>query len=140
MFDIGEILSRLQDGETAESIAHEFSEALNNAEKKYAETNAQLQKEDDFEELVAAAEKFFYTWYPDLFKDARPVDTAVLLKDVDAYASGMVDLKNAFADLMPFLDTVGNKPNPKVTVTQKNTTGKNTDDIINGFLGAMGLL
>ena len=87
MFDMNDILARLQNGETAEAIADSFTNALNaavqeDAKAKAAEQN-QAKKLEDAQHMVDTVLDFIDKWYPELGTETVEVDAAEIIDAID---------------------------------------------------------
>lgn len=141
MFDVNEILARLQDGDSAEDLAAEMSKALNAAEAKFqeekeqaAKAKVQEQKESDLNELAEiildAIDEYISIKCPEAM-DEEDIDMEVaeFRQLLDDLLDTMVKVKDLFA-LAPVKVP---KAEPKVSAKQKSV-----DDKIADFLNKMG--
>lgn len=82
MFDSKDILARLQNGETIESIAAEMTEALNEANEKYEAANAKATADAVLESaaanVVSSLLDFTNIVCPELVEDITEEDEAAL--------------------------------------------------------------
>ena len=145
MFDVNDILARIQKGESAEAIAEEFTTSINAAleldkEQKAKEAALQKEKEDKAAQeakmddcvrrIVETMVEYISIKDPalaDLLKSEEVFDTADIRKTLDL-AINTAKMALAFADALP--DTTPKTAAPKVT---------SADDAINQFLKNFGL-
>lgn len=142
MFDVNEILARLQDGDSVEDVAAEMSKALNAAEQKFQEEKEKAEKaaeiaaleaevklNDLAETILLAVDEYLRIKSPEFAETFAEEDMSVkefreMLDDlIDSFA-GVISLSSKLKKLEE------KKPN-KPTFT--------ADDKIADFLKAMGL-
>ena len=148
MFDVNEILARLQDGDSAEDLAAEMSKALNAAEAKFQEAKeqaerakAQERKEKDLNDLAEiildAIDQYVRIQSPEAM-DNEGVDMTVaeFREILDNLLDTMVKMKDLFGDFaMEFAPTSFKAPKAEPKAPKKL---KSADDKIADFLKRMG--
>ena len=141
MYNVNDILARLQNGESADAIAQSFADALNGAIQKQQEEKAAVAKRH--EEKVAALTDiiddvidFIEEFYPEMIPEgmdfefsAEDVESAI--KALDESVPQFVELNAALSDLK----TLTKKPKADRVVDRKPT-----GDAIANFLKANGLM
>lgn len=119
MFDMNEILTRLQNGENADEIATEFTNALNGAVQEQAKADAARQKENeklaDAQAIVDMTCDFLDKWYPEIGTTGQVVDAADVLEVLDQ----VIPELTAMTKLLTKLDKVLDEP---VKVKVKSAT------------------
>jgi hypothetical protein len=148
MFDVNEILARLQDGDSAEDLAAEMSKALNAAETKFQEAKekaeqakAQEKKEatlnDLAETILLAIDEYVSVKCPEAM-DNEGVDMSVaeFREILDGLLDTMVKMKDLFGDFaMEFAPIPVEEVKTKYEAPKKVKTA---DDKIADFLKTMG--
>lgn len=92
MFNTNDILTRLQNGESVDAIAAEFTKSLNDAETKFRENATKIQKRKEFKSAMENLLVFFRKYYGDnpiLQKevDLDDADYDKMLTEIEAYLS-----------------------------------------------------
>ena len=92
MFNTNDILTRLQNGESVDAIAAEFTKSLNDAETKFRENAAKSQKRKEFKSAIASLLVFFKKYYGDnpmLQKEVEldDADYDRMLTEIEGYLS-----------------------------------------------------
>lgn len=143
MFDEKTILTRLQNGEDAQTIANEMAAMINAANKMYNDQKAaeeakakerDIQKRNDLQEILNQLINWLGTYYDLDMESIKHEVTAEaligLINSLDEYMNAMKDLQNL----------LGVKPKaPAGTkVIKSNTPPKSADDTLNDFLKQMG--
>ena len=143
MYDVNDILARLQNGENADAIAQEFADALNDAIQKRNEEKAAADRKADkvatltciLDEIIEFVEEF----YPELIVDedleVTPEDVERIIEVLDVYAPKFKELSAALANLEA--STSKPSPAPKKAIPVSFTIDT---DPINTFLKQHGLL
>ena len=144
MFDVNEILARLQKGETIENVAAEMTKALNAAETQYNEEikaaeAAKIQEEkeatlnDLAETILLAIEEYVSVKCPEAV-DTEGIDMEVaeFREVLDEFLDTMVKMKNLFGE---FALTAVRAPKTEYNAVKKVKTA---DDKIADFLKTMG--
>ena len=143
MYDVNDILARLQNGENADAIAQEFADALNDAIQKRNEEKAAADRKADkvatltyiLDEIIEFVEEF----YPELIVDedieVTPEDVENIIEVLDVYVPKFKELNAALAHLEP----LANDPSPSLKKELPVSFTINTDPI-NTFLKQHGLL
>ena len=136
MFDVNEILARLQNGEDAQKIADEMAATLNLANKTYEDQKAkeeaakkqnEVQKKKDLQAILDMFADWFKTYYGIEAKGELEADAVLEL----------IDSIKEYVEALKGLETVFNMKNsPKII--KSNTKPKNADEQINDFLKKMG--
>jgi transcriptional accessory protein Tex/SPT6 len=149
MYNVNEIVSRMNQGESLENIAAELTTALNEAKKVYDTEQENLNKQkrnaakrQSLEAIVRDAMEWLREYYPDFYADASKDLTATdkdelmditinaFIKAVDQTAN----MKTSVFALDPMsLVMMGCMPKAKAKVEVK-TNSKSEDDILNSFL------
>ena len=110
MFNMEDILARLQNGETPEAIADSFTNALNGAVQEQAKQDAARKKEDeklaDAQAIVDRVLDFLDKWYPEVGTCGTVVDAADVLEVLDQ----MIPELTAMTKLLAKLDKVLDEP------------------------------
>ena len=118
MFDMNEILARLQNGEDVETIAEEFTKALNSAVKerdlqeeqnRKAELEAK-EKHDALQEVLDLLLDWLDAYYPKFNTEHVDIDAAEIIKVLDESYDDIVELIEAIKALQ---ETIA--PNGKTT-------------------------
>ena len=145
MFNMEDILARLQNGEDAQAIANEFANVINQANKAYADQKAkeeeeriakerakqiQQDKEDELDEILEYFKEWMRRYYPKHDKIILETFDGNTAKDVIASIETIFDLIDiGYASLMKIQSPVVKKP--AETAGRK---AKSADDVINDFL------
>ena len=137
MFDEKDILARLQNGEDAQKIADEFAQAINAANKIYADQKAaeavakvEVQKREELQEILDLFVEWLETFYGIESKEKISADQVIeLIDSVKEYVEAIKDFESVFGLK---LDNSCGKPAKKIV---KPT---NADETINAFLNKMG--
>ena len=148
MFDVNEILARLQDGDSAEDLAAEMSKALNEAEAKFQEAKEQAEraktqekKEKDLNDLAEiildAIDQYISIQCPEAMDgEGVDMDIAEFREILDGLLDTMVKMKGLFGDFaMEFAPTPFKAPKAE---PKAPTKAKTADDKIADFLKRMG--
>lgn len=90
MFNTNDILTRLQNGESVDAIAAEFTKNLNDAETKFRENATKIQKRKEFKSAIASLLVFFKKYYGDnpIFQKEAELDDADydrMLTEIEGY-------------------------------------------------------
>jgi hypothetical protein len=143
MYDVNDILARLQNGENADAIAQEFADALNDAIQKRNEEKAAADRQADkvatltyiLDEIIEFVEEF----YPELIVDedieVTPEDVERIIEVLDVYAPKFKELNAALANFEA--STSKPSPAPKKAIPVSFTIDT---DPINTFLKQHGLM
>ena len=142
MFDVNEILARLQNGETMDDIAADISKALTAAEQKFQKEKekkiaeaAALEKEaklnDLAETILLALDEYMSIKYPEVM-DGEGLEVAEFRELVDNLLDSIVKMKEVFGD---FAFTSLQIPKTEYKAPKKVKTA---DDKIADFLNSMG--
>ena len=138
MFNMEDILARLQNGEDAQAIANEFADVVNQANKVYSEQKAKeeaerIAKEKAEKEKVQKARELqdilddLSHWYSKYYN----IDGA----DMDINAEDIIQMADEIVSLSDGLSAVlGVKPGKASVKVKKG----NADSVINDFLKSMG--
>ena len=155
--DMNDILARLQNGETADSIAKELTEMLNTANKQYTEEKAKAEAEakakaeaesrkakqekmklDSFCLLFEDFKTFLHEFYGYEYEDLDKIAAKDVLAVIDAYAD-LSDWTISFANKIgnhPAVKTTIKKPIGEVKSAAKDVAST-VDDVIAKFLKEM---
>lgn len=143
MYDVNDILARLQNGENADAIAQEFADALNDAIQKRNEEKAAADRKADkvatltciLDEIIEFVEEF----YPELIVDedleVTPEDVERIIEVLDVYAPKFKELNAALANF----EASTSKPSHALKKELPVSFTIDTDPI-NTFLKQHGLL
>ena len=136
MFDVNEILARLQNGEDAQKIADEMAATLNLANKTYEDQKAkeeaakkqnEVQKKKDLQVILDMFADWFKTYYGIEAKAELEADAVLeLIDSIKEYVEALKGLETMFSM----------KNTPKII--KSNTKPKNADEQISDFLKKMG--
>ena len=143
MYDVNDILARLQNGENADAIAQEFADALNGAiQKRNEEKAAADRKAEKVETLICILDNiidFVEEFYPELIVDedieVTPEDVERIIEVLDVYAPKFKEMNAALANL----ETLTSKP-PHALKKELPVSFTIDTDPINTFLKQHGLL
>lgn len=111
-----DILKRLMNGESADAIAKEFTDALNNAmQEMEAQKEAELQKTQklmDTQNLIDVVIDYVKKYYPEVVADIKEFDLSAeeLIEALDTSLPKIVELNNAVVELDKLLTPVVKKP------------------------------
>ena len=155
--DMNDILARLQNGETADSIAKDLTTMLNSACKQYNEDQAKAEAEakakaeaesrkakqekmklDSFCLLFEDFKTFLHEFYGYEYEDLDKIAAKDILAVIDTYAD-LSDWTISFANKIgnhPVVKTTIKKPIGEVKAAAKNAADT-VDDIIAKFLKEM---
>ena len=143
MYNVDDILARLQNGENADAIAQEFADALNGAIQKKNEAQAAADRQADkvatltyiLDEII----EFVAEFYPELITDedleVTPEEVEHIIEVLDVYAPKFRELNAALVNL----EALSNKPSPSPKKAIPVSFNIDTDPI-NTFLKQHGLL
>jgi hypothetical protein len=144
MYNVNDILARLQNGESADAIAQSFADALNGAIQKQQEEKAVAAKrhEDKVAALTSIIDDvidFIEEFYPEMIPEGMDFefsaeDVEGAIKALDESVPQFVELNAALSDLK----TLTKKPEADRVVAKANH--KPTGDAIANFLKANGLM
>ena len=143
MYDVNDILARLQNGENADAIAQEFADALNGAiQKRNEEKAAADRKAEKVETLICILDDiidFVEEFYPELIVDddleVTPEDVERIIEVLDVYAPKFKEMKAALANF----EASTSKPSHALKKELPVSFTIDTDPI-NTFLKQHGLL
>jgi hypothetical protein len=148
MFDVNEILARLQNGDSAEDLAAEMSKALNAAEAKFQEAKEKavaeakaLEKEaklnDLAETILLAIDEYISVKCPEAMdNEGMDMSVAEFREILDGLLDTMVKMKNLFGDFaMEFAPIPVKEVKTEPKAPKKLKTA---DDKIADFLKTMG--
>ena len=143
MYDVNDILTRLQNGENADAIAQEFADALNGAiQKRNEEKAAADRKAEKVETLTWILDDiidFVEEFYPELIVDedieVTPEDVERIIEVLDVYVPKFKELNAALANF----ETLASKPSHALKKELPVSFTIDTDPI-NTFLKQHGLL
>ena len=125
MFEMTDILARLQDGDSAEDIAKEFTAALNAAEAEIQKQDEKEQQYTEFKAIMDQTVDYIKRYYPEV--EMTEMDEASY-RDMFAAMDDLVglcgDLASAFV-----------KPSKGKTIkADLSFNTKTDDDVIRAFL------
>lgn len=139
MFDVNDILARLQNGEDAQKIADEMAATLNLANKTYEDQKAkaeaeakraEIQKKEELQDILDMFVDWFGTYYG--------INTAEVKEELTAdQVIELIDSLKEYIDAIKGLESMFDKK-PAVKVIKSNTKPANADETINAFLNKMG--
>lgn len=153
MYNVNDILARLQNGESADAIAQSFADALNGAlQKQQEEKAAAAQRHEDkvaaLTSIIDDVIDFIEEFYPEMIPEGMDFefsaeDAEDVIKALDDSMPQFIELNAALSDLQaltkkPEADRVVAKinPNPKPATFTAAVNG----DAISNFLKANGLM
>ena len=143
MYDVNDILARLQNGENADAIAQEFADALNGAiQKRNEEKAAADRKAEKIETLIWILDDiidFVKEFYPELIVDedieVTPEDVERIIEVLDVYVPKFKEMNAALANFETFISKPSHALKKELPVSFTIDT-----DPINTFLKQHGLL
>ena len=138
MFNYEDLLARLQNGETSESIADEMAKALNSAVKDYEDAKAKKIEEDAKAEREQMKHDHLQCILDDLadwFKQYYP-DYATEKDNIDAETA--IELIDSVKDISAMLKSLDLKCESKSKTKPTIKVVKTSDDIFNDFFKSMG--
>ena len=151
MLNEKDILARLQNGETVETIAAELTKALNNANAAYTkEQEAQKaevakkekQKIADMQEILDLLYNFCVNYYCETTDDLETVENAFTGLDAKTVIQMVEEASVEISNLEKELENALQFFNAALlfkSVTPVKPKAKNSDDVINNFLSSLGL-
>lgn len=92
MVNSNDLLARLANGESADALAKEFTDALNAAQKEYEAKSKDEEKLQDFSVAVDAMLDYFKKWYPDLTDWDQVIADEADLKEMLESVESLVEL------------------------------------------------
>ena len=152
MYNVNEIVSRMNKGESLDNIAAELTAALNEAKIAYeaeqamkvqAQTKAAMNS--DMEEILDLIIEFLDTYYPDLVKAATEdlshddkVELYVAVRDaiidsLDKTAKAATN-PTSFLGMNPLMMAMMMDTKPVVKATKNNKITKSEDEVLKDFL------
>lgn len=139
MFDEKVILTRLQNGESVETIAKELTDVLNKANHKYEDSKhaaeeAKRKREASKRSELKALVQMISKWYNDYIAttEEEKVAFSQALQEVDI--EDVIELFEGVHEIIgPLLSVI----DPPIQKKEKKVQ-KNTDDVISAFLKDMG--
>ena len=111
-----DILKRLMNGESADAIAKEFTDALNNAmqemEAQKEAEHQKVQKLMDTQNLIDVVIDYIKKYYPEVVADVTSFDLSAeeLIEALDESLPKVVELNKAVVELDKLLTPVAKKP------------------------------
>ena len=130
---MNDILTRLQNGESADAIAAEFTKALNDASAKYEAEKKKSTKIKDMRAVVDAFNQYVNTHYP---------DTEIAKVEItDADIADMVETMDSFIQLGISISTILRAPaktipaGKRAITSVKEAPAIDFDSIFNSFYG-----
>ena len=139
-----EILTRMQNGETADAIAQEMTDALNAArdeflKEKEADAKQQL-KINDMQKILDAIYNFCYTHYCETEEDIELLDQVFEENTAESLLKQLEDLSTVVTELAPMCSFGFGFSTPKAKTKEKTKTNTKTpDETITSFLKGLGL-
>lgn len=151
MYNVNDILARLQNGESADAIAQSFADALNGAiQKQQEEKAAAAQRHEDkvaaLTDIIDYVIDFIEEFYPEMIPDG--VDLEFSAEDAEGVIQALDDSLPKFVELnaaLSSLEALTKKPEADRVVAKVNnkpaafTAAANGDAIAN-FLKVNGLM
>ena len=139
MFDEKVILTRLQNGESVETIANEMSNLINKVNKTYtdqkaaeeaAAAKAEVQKKEDLQEILDMFTDWFNAYYGIETDGKLEADVVIeLIDSIKEYVETLNDLESIFSI---------KKHAVKAAKSNAKSKSKSSDEKINDFLKKMG--
>ena len=111
MVNSNDLLARLANGESADALAKEFTDALNAAQKEYETKSKDEEKLADFSVAIDAMLKYFKKWYPDLTDWNQVIADEGELKDMLEGVESLVELAVSVRELSQMMPKTQSKPN-----------------------------
>ena len=99
MVNSNDLLARLANGESADALAKEFTDALNAAQKEYETKSKDEEKLTDFSVVVDAMISYFKKWHPDLTDWDQVVADEADLKEMLEGVESLVELAVSMREL-----------------------------------------
>ena len=151
MYNVNDILARLQNGESADAIAQSFADALNGAiQKQQEEKAAAAQRHEDkvaaLTDIIDYVIDFIEEFYPEMIPDG--VDLEFSAEDAEGVIQALDESMPKFIELnaaLSSLEALTKKPEADRVVAKVNnkpatfTAAANGDAIAN-FLKVNGLM
>jgi uncharacterized protein (DUF1778 family) len=143
MYNVNDILARLQNGESADAIAQSFADVLNQAiaakSVEEEKTKVRAAKVADLTDIIDLILNFINQYYPDLVSE---VDVEVTAEDIESLVD---ELDNTIAQAKIVTNLMAHPARKNVTITTdpSPTMSKkinNCNDSIMNFLKINGLL
>lgn len=151
MYNVNDILARLQNGESADAIAQSFADALNGAiQKQQEEKAAAAQRHEDkvaaLTDIIDAVIDFIEEFYPEMIPAG--MDFEFSAEDVEDVIKALDDSMPKFVELnaaLSSLEALTKKPETDRVVAKINNkpatfTAAVGGDAISNFLKANGLM
>ena len=151
MYNVNDILARLQNGESADAIAQSFADALNGAiQKQQEEKAAEAKRHEDkvaaLTDIIDNVIDFIEEFYPDMIPNG--VDLEFSAEDVEGVIEALDDSIPKFKELgaaLAELEALTKKPEADRVVAKINRkpatlTATVNGDAITNFLKANGLM
>ena len=143
MYNVNDILARLQNGENADAIAQEFADALNGAIQKRNEEKAAADRKANkvatltyiLDEIIEFVEEFYPEFIVDEDLEITPEDVENVIEVLDVYTPKFKELQESLANL----EASTSKPSPSLK-KELPVSFKIDDNPINTFLKVNGLL
>lgn len=155
MLNKDDILARLQNGESVETIADEIADVLNAANGEFqeekrkaaeAEKGKELQKLADLQDIIDLMHDFCIEYYCENDEDINTVQAAFatldaksvnkMIEDIGEYAIRLMKMEEYFDKMF---GTPAVKKLPKKSAPAPTAETKSADDVIGSFLSSMGL-
>ena len=139
MFDEKAILTRLQNGEDAQTIANEMANLINEVNHKYedskrkaeeAKQKREASKRSELKALAQMAGKWYNDYIATTEKEKVAFGEAIQEADIEEVIELFEGIHEIIVPLLSVIDPPVQKKEKKVQ--------KNTDDVINTFLKNMG--
>ena len=128
---MNDILTRLQNGESVDDIAAEFTKALNDASAKFEAEKTKTNKTKDMRAVVEAFNQYVKTYYPDA-EISKVEITDIDIKD-------MVDTVDNLIQLGISISTIFRAPSEtasdKAVTKKKSPSSIDFDSIFESFFG-----
>lgn len=151
MYNVNDILARLQNGESADAIAQSFADALNGAiqkqqEEKAAEAKRREDKVAALTDIIDDVIDFIEEFYPDMIPNGTNLEISA--EDVEGIVEALDDSIPKFKELgaaLAELESLTKKPEADRVVAKINRkpatlTATVSGDAITNFLKANGLM
>lgn len=111
MVNSNDLLARLANGESADALAKEFTDALNAAQKEYETKSKDEEKLADFSVAVDAMLTYLKKWHPDLADWDQVIADEGELKDMLEGIESLIELAVSMRELSRMMPETSLKPN-----------------------------
>ena len=145
MFNTEDILARLKNGETAQSIAEEMSAALNSANREFESQKekealkADAQKKEELQTIIDQLQKWFKTYYKsdnidELFAEFNATHVLEIFATVEEYFDALVEMK----EILKTKPTLNKNIPVGTKILKPSSKLLDADSILTSFFKEMG--